>query len=45
VPVGLAQDTAVALAQANAKVAPHIEGKTVVRIIYVPGKILNLVVA
>jgi leucyl-tRNA synthetase len=45
VPVGLAQDTAVALAQANAKVAPHIEGKTIVRIIYVPGKILNLVVA
>jgi leucyl-tRNA synthetase len=45
VPVGLAQDTAVALAQANAKVAPHLEGKAIVRIIYVPGKILNLVVA
>jgi leucyl-tRNA synthetase len=45
VPVGLAQDTAVALAQANAKVAPHLEGKAIVRVIYVPGKILNLVVA
>jgi len=45
VPVGLAQDTAVALAQTNAKIAPHLEGKAIVRIIYVPGKILNLVVA
>ncbi len=45
VPVGLAQDAAVALAQANAKVAPHIVGKAIVRVIYVPGKILNLVIA
>ncbi len=45
VPVGLPQEAAVALAQANPKVAPHLIGKSVVRVIYVPGKILNLVVA
>jgi leucyl-tRNA synthetase len=45
VPVGLTQDAAVALARANSKVAPHLEGKTLGRVIYVPGKILNLVVS
>ena len=44
VPVGLAQEAAVQLARANSKVAPHLEGKTLTRVIYVPGKILNLVV-
>ena len=45
VPVGLAQDAALALARAHPKVAPHLEGKALNRVIYVPGKILNLVVA
>ncbi|WP_414660407.1 leucine--tRNA ligase [Horticoccus sp. 23ND18S-11] len=44
VPVGTTQDTAVQLARANARVAPHLEGKTIKRIIFVPGKILNIVV-
>jgi leucyl-tRNA synthetase len=44
VPVGLAQDKALATAQAHAKVAPFVAGKTVKRVIYVPGKILNIVV-
>ena len=44
VPVGLAQDAAVEHAKGNAKVAPFIDGKAIKRIIYVPGKILNIVV-
>ncbi|MDP3072133.1 MAG: leucine--tRNA ligase [Opitutaceae bacterium] len=44
VPVGTTQDTAVQLAQANSGVAPHLTGKTVKRIVYVPGRILNIVV-
>ena len=44
VPVGLSQDNAVAAARANPRVAPHLEGKNVKRVIYVPGKILNIVV-
>ena len=40
----LAQADAVALASAHPKVAPFITGKAVKRVIYVPGKILNLVV-
>ncbi len=45
VPVGLAQEAAVALAGAHAKVTPFLEGKRVVKVVYVPGRILNLVVA
>jgi leucyl-tRNA synthetase len=44
VAAGLAQDAAVDLARSNPKVAPHLEGKTVKRVVYVPGKILNIVV-
>ena len=44
VPVGISQDEAVRLARANPRVAPHLEGKVLKRVIYVPGKILNLVV-
>ena len=44
VPVGTSQDEAVAVARGHAKVAPHLEGKELRRVIYVPGKILNLVV-
>lgn len=44
-PVGTSEAEALAAAQAHPKVAPHLEGKTLVRVIYVPGKILNLVVS
>ena len=45
VPVGTTQDAALAFAKAHPKVAPFLEGKAVTRIIYVPGKILNIVVS
>ena len=44
VPVGLTQDAAVQLARENPKVAPHLDGKATKRVIFVPNKILNLVV-
>ncbi len=44
VPVGTTQEVALQAARDNPKVAPHLEGKTVKRVIYVPGKILNIVV-
>jgi leucyl-tRNA synthetase len=44
VPVGLPQADAVALASAHERVSPFIAGKPFKRIVYVPGKILNLVV-
>jgi leucyl-tRNA synthetase len=44
VPVGTTEAQAIDLARAHPKVTPHLEGKAVKRVIYVPGKILNLVV-
>jgi leucyl-tRNA synthetase len=44
VPVGLPQADAVALAQSQEKVKAVTAGKTLRRIVYVPGKILNIVV-
>ncbi|MGA3006865.1 MAG: leucine--tRNA ligase [Opitutaceae bacterium] len=44
VPTGLPQADALRAASENPRVKPYLEGKTVRRIIYVPGKILNLVV-
>jgi leucyl-tRNA synthetase len=44
VPVGITESAAVALALQNAQVAPHLAGKTVKKVIFVPGRILNLVV-
>jgi leucyl-tRNA synthetase len=44
VPVGLPQEQAVALATANERVAPFLAGKSIAKVIYVPGRILNLVV-
>ncbi len=44
VPVGTTEAQAVELARASPKVAVHLEGKAIKRVIYVPGKILNLVV-
>lgn len=42
-PRDIAQEEAVALAKANPKVAPWIEDKTIKKIIFVPGRILNIV--
>ncbi|MCX5771539.1 MAG: class I tRNA ligase family protein, partial [Candidatus Hydrogenedentes bacterium] len=44
VPRDAQKDEVVAAARADSKVAPHIEGKQVVKEIYVAGKLLNLVV-
>jgi len=44
VPVGLAEADAVALAKSHERVSPFGQGKAFKRIVYVPGKILNLVV-
>jgi leucyl-tRNA synthetase len=44
VPVGLVETDAVALAHKNPRVMPYLAGKTVKKVIYVPGRILNLVV-
>ncbi|MDQ8202942.1 leucine--tRNA ligase [Pelagicoccus sp. SDUM812003] len=37
------QDEVLAIAKADPKVAAHIDGKTIRKVIYVPGKILNIV--
>jgi leucyl-tRNA synthetase len=42
---GAKQDAVVALAQRDAGIAPHLAGKRLAKIIYVPDRLLNLVVA
>jgi leucyl-tRNA synthetase len=44
-PVGTSEADATAAAQAHPDALPHLAGKSIKRIIYVPGKILNIVVA
>jgi leucyl-tRNA synthetase len=44
VPAGTAQSEIEEAARANERVLPYIEGKTIVKTIYVPGKLVNLVV-
>ncbi|MCR4394047.1 MAG: class I tRNA ligase family protein, partial [Dehalococcoidales bacterium] len=44
VPVNISEEEARRLALESARVKPHIEGKEVVKVIYVPGKLINLVV-
>lgn len=44
VPVGTPQDEVLRLAQADPSVAAHLEGKSVVKVIYVQDKLLNIVV-
>jgi leucyl-tRNA synthetase len=39
------EEDVIAVAQANEKVKAHLEGKQIVKTIYVPGKIVNLVVS
>jgi leucyl-tRNA synthetase len=43
VPVGLPESEAIAIATSHERVSPFINGKTFKRVVYVPGKILNLV--
>jgi leucyl-tRNA synthetase len=43
-PVGTSQDVALAAAQAHADAIPYLAGKTLKRVIFVPGKILNIVI-
>lgn len=43
-PLDITQDAAVEHAKKIPKVAAHLEGKTIRRVIFIPGKILNLVV-
>jgi leucyl-tRNA synthetase len=44
VPAGSDETTIQAAAQADAKVAARMAGKTVVKVIVVPGKLVNIVV-
>jgi len=44
VPVGIPEKEALALALAHPKIKVYTDGKPLIRVIYVPGKILNLVV-
>ena len=44
VPVSISEEEAKKLAFESPKVKPHIEGKQIVNAIYVPGKLVNLVV-
>jgi leucyl-tRNA synthetase len=43
VPVDISEQDAIATAKADPKVARHLEGKTIRREIYVPGRLVNLV--
>ncbi len=45
VAVGTGEEEVVRLAQAHAAIAPHLSGKIIVKRIFVPDKLLNLVVA
>ncbi|PTX94531.1 leucine--tRNA ligase [Opitutus sp. ER46] len=45
VPVGLTQEQAVEIAKANQRIIPHLQDKSIKRVIYVQNKILNIVVA
>jgi len=44
VPVSISEDEAKKLAAQQAKVRPHLEGREVVKVIYVPRKLVNIVV-
>jgi leucyl-tRNA synthetase len=43
--VGAAEEEVVKLAQADEAIAPHLAGKRIVKRVYVPNRLLNLVVA
>jgi leucyl-tRNA synthetase len=41
---GTAQDGVVTAAKVEPNVAKHLEGKTIVKVVFVPGKLINFVV-
>ena len=43
-PASISEDDARQMALASERVAPHVEGKQVRKVIYVPGKLVNIVV-
>ena len=43
IPVDADKDSAIAAAKADEKITAALEGKTIVKEIYVPGKIVNIV--
>lgn len=43
VPVGIEEDTAKETALSSPKIQPHIQGKEVSKVIYVPGRLVNIV--
>ena len=43
-PPSLSESEAVAQARADARVAPHLEGRAIRKIVFLPGRLLNLVV-
>ena len=43
VPVGIAEDEAVELALSQDNVKRHLEGKAVAKVVYVPGRLVNVV--
>ena len=43
VPVGIEEDTAKETALTSPKIQPHIQGKNVSKVIYVPGRLVNIV--
>jgi leucyl-tRNA synthetase len=43
-PAGIGEAEAVRLAQDNPKLKPHLEGKRIIKQIYVPGRLVNIVV-
>jgi leucyl-tRNA synthetase len=45
VPTGIGQDEIVKLAKSDTAIAAHLDSKRIVKIVYVPNKLLNLVVA
>ena len=42
---GIGEEEVVKMAQADPVIAPHLAGKRIVKVIYVPNKLLNFVVA
>jgi leucyl-tRNA synthetase len=44
VPVSISEEEAMKLASSSVKVKPHIEGKRIINAVYVPRKLVNLVV-
>ena len=44
VPTNASADEVIAMAKVNERIAPFVESKTVIKELYVPGKLVNIVV-